>query len=127
MRIDVDEISPVQRKIRVELPAEKVTYEFSRAYEELGRRVRIKGFRAGKAPRSVLQGMYGDELRGQVRSQLVEDSLGEVIKERGLQIVSRPEIEANDLVEGSSSFSSGFRSQASDRSKKLCGREGREG
>ena len=109
MKIDVDEISPVQRKIRVELPAEKVTHEFSRAYEELGRRVRIKGFRAGKAPRSVLQGMYGDELRGQVRSQLVEDSLGEVIKERGLQIVSRPEIEANDLVEGSSfSFSAIF-------------------
>jgi trigger factor len=108
MRIDVDEISPVQRKIRG-TARRKVTYEFSPCDEELGRRVRIKGFRAGKAPRSVLQGMYGDELRGQVRSQLVEDSLGEVIKERGLQIVSRPEIEANDLVEGSPfSFSAIF-------------------
>ena len=101
MKIDVDEISPVQRKIHVELPAETVANEFSRAYQNLGRRVRIKGFRTGKAPRSVLQGIYGDELRGQVRSQLVEDSLGEVIKEHGLQVVSRPEIEANDLVEGS--------------------------
>jgi trigger factor len=56
-----------------------------------------------------LQGIYGDELKGQVRSQLVEESLGEVIKERGLQIVSRPEIEANDLVEGSPfSFSAVF-------------------
>jgi trigger factor len=71
--------------------------------------VRIKGFRAGKAPRSVLQGIYGDELKGQVRSQLVEDSLGEVIKERGLQVVSRPEIETNDLVEGNPfSFSAVF-------------------
>ncbi len=109
MKIDVDEISPVQRKIRVELPAEAVASEFSRAYEDLRRRVRIKGFRAGKAPRGVLQGIYGDELKGQVRSQLVEESLGEVIKERGLQIVSRPEIEANDLVEGSPfSFSAVF-------------------
>jgi trigger factor len=99
MKIDVDEISPVQRKIRVELPAETVANEFSRAYQDLGRRVRVKGFRAGKAPRSVLQGMYGDELKGQVRTQLVEASLGEVIKERGLEIVSRPEIEANDLLE----------------------------
>ena len=109
MKFDIVEISPVQRKIQVELPAEAVASEFSRAYQELGRRVRIKGFRAGKAPRSVLQGIYGDELRGQVRSQLVEDSLGEVIKERGLQIVSRPEIDAHDLVEGNPfSFSATF-------------------
>jgi len=100
MKIDIDESSPVQRKIRVELPPETVSHQFSRAYKDLGRRVRIKGFRAGKAPRSVLQGIYGDEIKGQVRSQLVEDSLSEVIKERGLQIVSRPEIEANDLEEG---------------------------
>ena len=109
MKIDIDEISPVQRKIHVELPAETVASEFSRAYENLRRKVRIKGFRAGKAPRGVLQGIYGDEVRGQVQSQLVEESLGEVIKERGLQIVSRPEIEANDLVEGGSfSFSAVF-------------------
>jgi trigger factor len=109
MKVDVNEISPVQRKIHVELPAETVANEFSRAYQDLGRRVRIKGFRSGKAPRSVLQGIYGDELKVQVRSQLVEDSLGEVIKDRGLQIVSRPEIEANDLVEGSPfSFSAVF-------------------
>jgi trigger factor len=109
MKIDVDELSPVQRKIRVELPPETVTHEFSRAYQDLGRRVRVKGFRAGKAPRSVLQGIYGDEIKGQVRSQLVEGSLGEVIKERGLQIVSRPEIEANELEEGRGfSFSAVF-------------------
>jgi trigger factor len=109
MKIDIDEISPVQRKVHVELPAERVSKEFSRAYETLGRRVRIKGFRAGRAPRSVLQGIYGDELKEQVRSQLVEVSLGAAIKEHGLQIVSRPEIEANDLLEGSPfSFSAVF-------------------
>jgi trigger factor len=100
MKIDVDEINPVQRKIRVELTPEKVAGEFNKAYHSLGQRVRVKGFRAGKAPRTVLQGIYGDEIKGQVRSQLVEDSLSEVIKERGLEIVSRPEIEADDLQEG---------------------------
>lgn len=100
MKIDLHELSAVQRKICIELPADKVASEFSRAYQDLGRRVRIKGFRAGKAPRSVLQGLYGDEINGQVRSQLVEHSLGEVIKERRLQIVSRPEIDATELAEG---------------------------
>ncbi len=109
MKIDVAELSPVQRKVQIEIPSEAVTGEFSRAYRDLSRRVRIKGFRAGKAPRTVLQRMYGDEITGEVRSHLVEESLGEVIKDRGLQIVSRPEIEANELKEGGAfSFSAVF-------------------
>ena len=109
MKIDVDEINPVQRKIRVELGPETVAGEFSKAYRTLGQKVRVKGFRAGKAPRTVLQGIYGEEIKGQVRSQLVEDTLSEVIRQRGLQIVSRPEIEANELQDGESfSFSAVF-------------------
>jgi len=109
MKIDVDELGPVQRKVRVELPAETVAGEFSRAYKNLGQRVRVKGFRTGKIPRTVLQSIYGAEVKGEVRSHLVEESLGEVIKERGLQIVSRPEVEANELDEdGAFSFSAVF-------------------
>jgi trigger factor len=109
MKIDLAELSPVQRKVQIELPANEVAGKFSRAYQDLGKRVRIKGFRAGKAPRSVLEGIYGDEIREQVRSQLVEHSLGEVIKDRGLQLVSRPEIEAAELQEnGDFSFSAVF-------------------
>lgn len=100
MKFDIDTVSQVQRKIRVELPAAAVDQEFFRAYENLGQRARIKGFRPGKAPRAVLQKLYGDEVRGQVLTRLVEHSLGEVFKERRLDVVSRPEVEANDLAEG---------------------------
>jgi trigger factor len=109
MKIDFAELSPVQRKVQIELPAHQVAGEFSRAYHDLGKRVRIKGFRAGKAPRSVLQGIYGDEIKDQVRSELVEHSLGEVIRERGLQLISRPEIDAAELQENREfSFSAVF-------------------
>ena len=109
MKIDIDELGPVQRKIRVELPAETVASEFSRAYKNLGQRVRVKGFRTGKIPRNVLQGIYGDDIVSEVRSHLVEETLGEVIKHRGLQIVSRPEVESQDLHEGNAfAFSAVF-------------------
>lgn len=100
MKIDVDIVSPTQRKIRVEVPGDAVDQEFVRAYDTLGRRAKIKGFRPGKAPRSVLQGFYGDEVKGQVLSSLVEHSLGEVFKERGLKVISEPEVEADALEEG---------------------------
>ena len=100
MKIDVDRVGPVQRKIRVELPAEAVDQEFFRVYANLAQRAKIRGFRPGKAPRSVLQGLYGDEVKGQVLARLVERSLGEVFKEKGLEVVSKPEVEAYDLEEG---------------------------
>ena len=100
MKVDIDTVSTVERKLRVELPAESVNEEFVRAYESVSQRARIKGFRPGKVPRSVLKGFYGDEVRGQVLTRLVEQALGEVIRERGLHVVSRPEVEANDLEEG---------------------------
>ena len=100
MKFDIDIVSPTQRKIRVELPGDAVNREFVRAYDNLGRRARIKGFRPGKAPRSVLEKLYSDEVKGQVLSHLVEHSLGECFKERGLKIIADPKVEADGLEEG---------------------------
>lgn len=100
MKVDLDILSPFRRRIRVELPAEAVDREFLRTYESLGKRVRIPGFRPGKAPRSVLRGLYGEEIMGQVRSRLVEQSLSEIFKEKRLSVVSRPDVETEVLEEG---------------------------
>ena len=124
MKIDIDELSPVQRKVRVELPAETVVGEFSRAYKNLSQRVRVKGFRSGKIPRNVLQGMYGDEVKGEVRSHLVEESLGEIVKDRNLQIVSRPEVETAEFDEsGPFSFSAIFEVKPDFEVKNYLGME----
>lgn len=109
MKVDIDVLNPTQRKVRVELPAETVDQELHRAYQSLSQRARIRGFRRGKAPRSVLERLYGDEVRGEVRARLVERSLGEVFKERGLEVISRPAIDADEFVEGKAwSFSALF-------------------
>ncbi len=101
MKVDIDVLSSIQRKIRVEIPGDIVREEFKRAYGNLGQRARIKGFRAGKVPRVVLQRIYGDEVKSRALASLVEQALREVIREKGLQVVSRPEVEPGDLAEGS--------------------------
>jgi trigger factor len=109
MKVDIAELSPIQRKVSIELPADRVAKEFSHAYKNLGQRVTVKGFRTGKIPRGVLQGIYGEDIKGEVRSHLVEECLAEVVKERDLQIVSRPEVEAGEIKEdGEFSFSAVF-------------------
>lgn len=109
MKVEIDEVSAIQRKVSIALPADRVAHEFSHAYKNLGQRVTVKGFRTGKIPRGVLQGIYGEDLKNEVRSHLVEESLAEVVKDKGLQIVSRPEVEANEIKEdGEFSFSAVF-------------------
>jgi len=109
MKVDVDELSSIQRRVSIELPADRVANEFSRAYKNLGQRVHVRGFRTGKIPRKVLQGIYGEDVKGEVRSHLVEECLAEVVKDRGLQIVSRPEVDANEIREDDGfSFSAVF-------------------
>ncbi|HWP57189.1 MAG TPA: trigger factor [Candidatus Acidoferrales bacterium] len=100
MKVDIDVMSQVRRKIRVELPPEVVAREFSEVYGRMVRRARVKGFRPGKVPRRVLEGIYGDEVRSEVLTHLVENSLREVFRERGLTVVSRPQVDADDLAEG---------------------------
>jgi len=101
MKVDVDILSTIQRKIHIEIPGEAVREEFSRVYGALSQRARIKGFRPGKVPRTVLEGIYGDEAKSRTLSRLVEQSLREAVKEKGLHVVSPPEVEPGELVEGS--------------------------
>ncbi|NIO09386.1 MAG: trigger factor [Deltaproteobacteria bacterium] len=100
MKVDVDILSPIQRKIHIEVPGQAVRDEFSRVYGALSQRAKIKGFRPGKVPRTVLEGIYGDEAKSQTLSRLVEQSLREAVREKGLQVVSPPEVEPGELVEG---------------------------
>jgi trigger factor len=100
MKIALDVLSPLQRRIRVELPAEAVKEEYSRVYGDLGQRARVPGFRPGKVPRTVLQGLYGDEIKGRVLARLLDRSLKEAFEEKGLEVVSRPQVESADLEEG---------------------------
>ena len=124
MKVDIDELSSIQRKVSIELPADRVAKEFSRAYKNLGQRVHVRGFRTGKIPRKVLQGMYGENIKGEVRSHLVEECLAEVVKDRGLQIVSRPEVEADEIKEDDGfSFSAVFEVKPTIELKEYLGVE----
>jgi trigger factor len=100
MKVDLKILSPIKREIRVELPAEFVDKVFSKAYTGVGQKAKIKGFRPGKVPRSVLKGFYEGEVRNRVLSQLVEQALVEAFRENKLQVVARPEVDAGELEEG---------------------------
>ena len=58
MKMEVTELGPMKRSLKIEVPADEVMQRFSRAYVELNRQVRIPGFRPGKAPLALLEQRY---------------------------------------------------------------------
>lgn len=106
IKVDLDRISAVQQRVRVEVPPAAVSEAFTAVYGKLGLQTKLKGFRPGKIPRSVLQGFYGDHIKGEVLSRLVEGSLREAVRQHGMKVVSRPRVEAEaDRLEEGKGFS----------------------
>lgn len=101
MQVNVEDLSPVKKLLRIEIPEEKVTKEINDAYSDLKKTAKVKGFRPGKAPRSVLERLYKKDVFADVSSKLIQDSFTDAIKETQLQIIGSPHIDPPDLEEKS--------------------------
>lgn len=93
MKIQVEAVSPVEKKVVVEVDAERVARELDKAYAQLGRRVKIKGFRPGKVPRPVLEKNFREDVERDVVERLVNLAYGEAVSEHGVEAVSAPHVD----------------------------------
>ena len=94
LSITTEEEGPVLRTLRVQVDATRVRRAFERAYRDLARSVRVRGFRPGKAPRSVLEKLYGATMAEEIERVLVSETLAEAVDQSGLVPVSEPSIDA---------------------------------
>ena len=100
MKSEVETIDTVRKKIRVTIPEDRVKQEFDTAYRNVAKKVKIKGFRPGKAPRSVVSSYYKDQISQEVIIRLIQDSLPKITTEEGMIVVSEPSIDNSPLEEG---------------------------
>ncbi|HEU5093238.1 MAG TPA: trigger factor, partial [Nitrospira sp.] len=87
MKMEVTELGPMKRALKIEVPADEVTQQFSRAYLELNRQVQIPGFRPGKAPLAILEKRYAKTVEEDVIRKLVPDFYDRAIKQAGINPV----------------------------------------
>ncbi|MCP4808282.1 MAG: trigger factor [Proteobacteria bacterium] len=77
MSYQVEQVSPIQKKLVFTVPAQQVTSELDRAYKSLAKNVKLRGFRPGKAPRKVLEQRYGKSIEQEVASNLINSNFRE--------------------------------------------------
>ena len=100
METSVEEIGQVKRRINVEIDAEEVTKKLDQAYKEFSKRVKVRGFRPGKAPRKVLEQYYGKQIVDDVKSDLIKESFSKVMEDTKLFPLGSPSIEDEVISPG---------------------------
>ena len=100
MQITIEDISPVEKKVDFELPWSDVAPKLDKAYSDLRRDVRLKGFRPGKVPRTIVERMYKRQVEDEVARELIESSLGQAIQEKQIQPVAPPTVDNLELKSG---------------------------
>ncbi len=99
MEIHVEEISPAKRKLEVTLPKEEVNAEINSLYQDMRRRARLKGFRPGKVPMSIIKSLYKDQVIATAIHNLIERTYPEALKKAQLQPIKERNIEPGALKE----------------------------
>jgi trigger factor len=98
MKIEVESVSPVERKVTIEVDPERVATELEKAYLGLGRRVKLRGFRPGKAPRKVLERHFRSEVEGEVAEKIVQSTFAEAVKVESIDVVAPPHVSITEGV-----------------------------
>jgi len=107
--VKVEEISPVKKKVFIDVPWVDVKKERDAVYRDYSKKAKIKGFRQGKIPRKILEIHYKEIAEEETISNLVNKFYGDVLKDHNLKAVSQPEIEQKGIDdEKGFSFSATF-------------------
>ncbi len=93
MQVTVESTGTLERRMRVELPAERIENEVASRLKSVGRSAKIKGFRPGKVPPKVVRQRYGKQIREEVLSDLMQKSYSDAVLQENLNPAGGPRIE----------------------------------
>ena len=106
MTITVEDIAPCKKRLKIEVPANRVKQAYDKVADDFQKEARIPGFRPGHAPRAVVVKKFHKDIEGEAQRTLVPEAYREAVTEKKLNVVSSPQIEDLNYKPGMSlSFS----------------------
>ena len=101
MSFKVEELGKSMVKLTIEVAAEEFEKAMETAYQKNKNKLSVQGFRKGKAPRAMIEKMYGAGIFYEdAANELIPDAYEKAAVESGLDIVSRPEIDLVQVEKG---------------------------
>ncbi|MCE0522923.1 MAG: trigger factor [Methylacidiphilales bacterium] len=93
MNITVEDVAPCKKRLKIEVPANRVKQAYDRVAGDFQKEARIPGFRPGHAPLMVVLKKFHKDIENEAQRTLVPEAYREAITEKKLRVVSQPEIE----------------------------------
>jgi trigger factor len=100
MQVTLTHHTPTRKSVEVKIPAPEVSATFAEVIQKMAPKVKIPGFRPGKAPKTVLLKRYGREIEQEVAQNLVQRLFWDAAAAAGTQPISQPSVENVALKEG---------------------------
>ncbi len=94
MEVKVEEINALTRVVTVTLPKEVVEPKLNEAYDKLRKEAKIKGFRRGKVPKSIIVKSYKPQVEGETSEKLVQENYFDAVEKEGIDPVVHPDIKS---------------------------------
>ncbi|KAG9575632.1 hypothetical protein KCV01_g17758, partial [Aureobasidium melanogenum] len=109
MQVSVENVGKLGRKLTVKFPAERLEAQVSERIAEMGRTVRLKGFRPGKVPTNVIKQRFGAQVRGEALSELIGSTLRDAVTQEKLQPIANPSVDTTgNPVDGEIAYTATF-------------------
>lgn len=93
MQVSVESLGSHERRMTLRLPAEHLESQVGGRLREIARTVRIKGFRPGKVPTTVVKQRYGEQVRAEVLDGMLREGFDNAIRDNALRIAGSPQIQ----------------------------------
>jgi trigger factor len=100
MKTDLIDVSETKKSLVIEVPSDEVDAEVARITRDLGRTVKVPGFRPGKVPASVVRQRFREDILHEVAHALVPKAVSAALGERGIEPVASPDVHDADVREG---------------------------
>ncbi len=100
IQVQLEDLSSVKKKLRVEIPAEVALREFERVAQDYRTHARLPGFRTGKAPVGLVKRHFIKDIRGEVMRALIPKSYEQALNQVELSPLNEPHLEPVDFKEG---------------------------
>jgi trigger factor len=101
MSLQVEKLEKSMVKLTIEATAEDFEKALEKAYHKNKGKINVQGFRKGKAPRSLIEKMYGVEIFYEdAANELIPEAYEKAVAESDLDIVSRPQIDVVQVEKG---------------------------
>lgn len=100
MQVAVEDLGHLAHRMKITLPAAEVDQEVESRLKKFAKTAKLKGFRPGKIPLSVIKKQYGDSIRYEALNELIQNTFYKALEQQHLNLAGSPSIQPKQMAEG---------------------------